>query len=1328
MNLRAFSQVSLALGAVAALAVAGSAYASTGTAQQAAAAPGVTALSGRVLSTSGAPLAGVVVRDHGRRTVTDRDGNFLLPGLPDGRSVLVIDGRHSGSGGKTDYGYYEVGVEAASGVTTRLPFTSYLPKIDHAHEVAIISPTKAEVVVKTPAFPGLELHIPKGAILTDPDGKPVTRVGLTPIPIDRTPFPIPPDRKMPVYFTIQPGGATIIGADGTWLGAQVWYPNATHALPGARAAFSHYDPDRGVWEHYGEGVVTADGGQVKPDPGTRLYEFTASSLPFPTTPAGLFPPCGCDDADPVNLPSGLWTERWTDLAVSDVLPIDLARTYQSGDFNVRHFGVGMDFGFGEYLYWTGTPSTIDLVLPFSVRMHFACVASCSADPTTGLYRELTQPGQFFDASLEYSAGAAAYLVTTKDGTAYTFNGGTGQLMSWQDRYGDRVTIQGAANDPPLITGIISPNGRTISFTYDPSNSVITQAQDNLGRTVSYAYDGSKRLIQVTDADGGIWTYGWDASNHIKTVTDPRNNVIVTNLYDATNRVTTQTAADGGIYSFAYTGGGSNAFNTETDVTDPIGTLKKVTFNAAGYATTYNLAVGTAQEQDNSVTRDPASNLPQSLTDALGRVTSLGYDSQGNVTSITRLFGTPNAVTTTLTYGAFAQLASVIDPLGHTTTIGLTALGSAASFADPLGDTTTLGYAIEPYVSTITDPLGNATSFTYDLGLLASATDPLGHASTRYTDAIGRTLSTSDPLGNKATASYDPLYGAHQVTQPKGEATTINYLPAGLVGSIVDARTGTTSYAYDAKYRLTIRTDPLGRTDQVTAYDDNDNVLTRIDRKGQAATYTYDPLNRTSTATYADGAVVSYTWDKGDRLTQIQDSSSGTITRTYDGLDNLLSETTPQGTVSYTYDAANRRSTMTASGQTPVSYTYDNANRLTQISQGSATVTIGYDVAGRRTSLTLPNGIVASYSYDSASELTGMSYSLGSTVLGTLTYGYDAAGHQTSRGGTLFQSVLPNPVTSGSYDVANRLNQWTTPGGGVSPSYDTNGNLLNDGTRTYTWDARNRLTGITGVASFTYDALGRRQSGTINGNTVAYLYDGSDPVQEQSGGAVMANILIGMGVDERFTRTEGSTASAYLTDALGSSVALADSSGVVKTSYGYDPYGNTGATGTANDNSYQYAGRQNDGTGLYYNRARYYNPAWGRFISEDPLSEPWRDPLGLFGGIVPHLGVSAIATNRPGTLTALGQGNDLYAYTGGNPISRRDPSGLLWVCARAEPGSGFWICYHVPDSPDPPLITFPDRFGGFQIWNSPCVGLFCAFSDCDFKKAENRGPPGQGDPI
>jgi YD repeat-containing protein len=69
------------------------------------------------------------------------------------------------------------------------------------------------------------------------------------------------------------------------------------------------------------------------------------------------------------------------------------------------------------------------------------------------------------------------------------------------------------------------------------------------------------------------------------------------------------------------------------------------------------------------------------------------------------------------------------------------------------------------------------------------------------------------------------------------------------------------------------------------------------------------------------------------VTDIVDSAAGTIARTYDLLDRLTEETTPEGTVTYTYDTADRRATMTVGGQPQVTYSYDNANRLTGVSKG-----------------------------------------------------------------------------------------------------------------------------------------------------------------------------------------------------------------------------------------------------------------------------------------------------------------------------------------------------------------------------------------------------------
>jgi RHS repeat-associated protein len=334
-----------------------------------------------------------------------------------------------------------------------------------------------------------------------------------------------------------------------------------------------------------------------------------------------------------------------------------------------------------------------------------------------------------------------------------------------------------------------------------------------------------------------------------------------------------------------------------------------------------------------------------------------------------------------------------------------------------------------------------------------------------------------------------------------------------------------------------------------------------------------------------------------------------------------------GSVSYQYDAASRRTQMTVAGQTPVSYSYDNADRLTGITQGSSGVALAYDNANRRTTLTLPNGIQLTYGFDNANELTGLTYKLGATTVGNLTYAYDNDGRIITRGGTFDVTNLPATLASASYDANNRLTQW----GAKTLSYDANGNLTGDGTNTYTWNTRNQLMNITGgsTASFVYDALGRRESKTIGGTATNFLYDGLNMEQELNGTTPTANYLTGANIDEVFSRTDSTGSYSYLTDNLGSSLALTNLSGAISTSYTYEPYGNTTTSGASSTNALQYTGRENDGTGLYYYRARYYSPAYGRFISQDPAD--------FAGGI------------------------NLYAYSLGNPITYRDSSGLLTGC-------------------------------------------------------------------
>ena len=158
--------------------------------------------------------------------------------------------------------------------------------------------------------------------------------------------------------------------------------------------------------------------------------------------------------------------------------------------------------------------------------------------------------------------------------------------------------------------------------------------------------------------------------------------------------------------------------------------------------------------------------------------------------------------------------------------------------------------------------------------------------------------------------------------------------------------------------------------------------------------------------------------------------------------------------------------------------------------------------------------------------------------------------------------------------------------------------------------------------FEYDALGRRIEKTVNGRTTQYLYDGLDIVQEIENGLPSVNYIRTLRIDEPLARIEANgSVRYYQTDALGSVIALTDQTGVVKRQYAYDPFGNVTITGEQSDNPFQYTGRENDGTGLFYYRARYYSPELQRFVSEDPIR--------LDGG---DTNFFAYVRNRPTTLT------------------------------------------------------------------------------------------------
>lgn len=528
-------------------------------------------------------------------------------------------------------------------------------------------------------------------------------------------------------------------------------------------------------------------------------------------------------------------------------------------------------------------------------------------------------------------------------------------------------------------------------------------------------------------------------------------------------------------------------------------------------------------------------------------------------------------------------------------------GNLLTVKDPRNQVTTIAYNTFGQPTSVQGPIATEppTTFAYDTnGNLVTTTDPLGNATQRIYDAVSRLTALTDPRGLQTQFRYDGLNRVTEIADARQGITRFAYDPNGNLLSVADAKNQTTSYTYDNMDRLATRKDALNRQESYQ-YDLAGNLSQFMDRKNQQTTFVYDALNRRTTATYPDSST-SFTYDSVGRLTKASDTApgAGTIDFAYDTLDRLIQEVTGQGSVSYQYDVLGRRTNMVANGQQPVTYGYDAASRLTQVAQGSLAVGLGYDNANRRTSLTYPNATSTSYTYDVASRLTTINHIGPSGIIEALTYAYDPAGNRTSlmrNNGTA--SLLPAAVASATYDAANEQTAFA----GATLQYDANGNLTNDGTNTYVWDARNRLLTISGgaTANFIYDALGRRTSKTINGTSAQFLYDAHDIASEIGNGAVGASYLRSLDIDESFVRQTNLGNDYYHLDVLKSSLTLSNASGSATTTYDYEPFGKTVTSGSST-NAFQFTGREHDGTDLYFARSRFYSARRHRFLAEDPI--------------------------------------------------------------------------------------------------------------------------------
>lgn len=1208
-----------------------------------------TSLIGRIVESDNieTPIPGIIatflgVDDAGHttgcsgQTRSDAAGNFAFTNLGTsclGRQLVGYDGNSSTDGEK--YAGVNLAYTMIAGQITG-PELVHLPAITDAETIMVKQNATVDQVFSYSTIPGITVTVYAGTTLTLPDATkpdPFPMAAVL-VPVDRL-----PDAPAPTTGLLRASIVAFQPADTTSnQPVSVTFPNVVNTPPGVNMELDTLDPIVGELVKYGTGTVSADASEIVPDPdpahpghrfGISHFDWHGPMAPAPNGNNPSPDPHGPKKGDPVDAATGLLAFTKTDLSFGGARGrVSIQRTYRTLSGNPGPFGVGTNHNYGYSLdilnLVRGTGTFVNLVMPDGNQFPFvqqgtntfvnsnnpSLLGSVITSPSNGTFNLRWKNGTVFQFSSPSAFATVAFLNSVTDA-----NGNT------------TILVRGNSSQPIQITQIIDPVGRALNLAYDNFSRILSIV-DPIGRKVQYSYNSQGTLATVTDPAGAITTYGYDSGNRMTSIADPRQIIYLQNTYDANGRVIQQVAADGGVTTFAYTLLNPTLSTSPvllTTVTDPRGNTTTYHFNPQGFLLDSTDALG----EKTIYSRDPGTNLVLSITDPLNRTATFAYDAAGNITSTTRLAGTPSTVTTSFTYNpTFNRLASATDPLGHTTSVKYDDAGNVIGVKDPLGQQTLFAYDANGELIAATDSLANTTRFAYANGDVARITDPLSRVTTRGTDAIGRLISLTNHLGQTTHFQYSPLNQLTNILDPFGQPTSFTYDGNGNVLTVTDINQHTTAFSYDKVDRMASRTDPLSHTENYQ-YDLAGNLSQFTDRRGVVSKYTYDALNRRTLANFGSESSISYAYDAGNRLIQVVDSAAGTIAGTYDGLDRLSSEVTPEGSVNYAYDAAGRRTRMSVSGQDPVSYSYNDADRLAQITQGANNVSFSFDADNRAVTLTLPNGVLVSYNYNAASQLTGLSYTRGTSTLGNLTYTYDLSGRRfTSVGGSLARTGLPAALASSSYNAANQATQFDVS----SLTYDANGNITGDGQNTYAWNARNQLVSISGAisASFRYDALGRRIGKVIGNTSTSYVYDGMNPVEELSGTAVVRSVLAG-GVDQYFIRTDSAGTTSFLTDALGSIVALTGSDGSTLAQYTYEPFGNTTSSGAASTNPFQYTGRENDGTDLYFYRARYYSPRLQRFISEDPI--------GFAGGDA-----------------------NLYAYVLNDPVSFRDPNGKLLIGA------------------------------------------------------------------
>ncbi|SDT81909.1 RHS repeat-associated core domain-containing protein [Streptomyces sp. TLI_053] len=497
----------------------------------------------------------------------------------------------------------------------------------------------------------------------------------------------------------------------------------------------------------------------------------------------------------------------------------------------------------------------------------------------------------------------------------------------------------------------TPAGRgTTRWTYDLAGRPLTTT-DPLGRVSTTGYDlaGRPTTKAVADPAGTVLArtgYGYDAAGNTVSVTDPNGQTWRT-AYDARNQPTTLTdppVRPGDAASAPVTGLGHDLLGRLTRITDANGNATHQRYNTLGLAETESL---------------PAVPADQSAAD---RTTTTAYDAAGQVTGITE----PGGVRRTFGYDGLGRL---------TTETGTGGDGDASR---------TFGYDLAGRITSASAPGGPQTFTWDDRGLLTGSRGPLGTSAFTY-DAAARPLTETDPGGARVSYTWSGNTDLGTVTDSlSGLTRTLTHDLAGQVTT--EKRTAgqtagpTRTLAYDGLGRVTADTvtDPTGHlsTQLTYSWDPAGRLLTSgstgtADPHGE--TYDYDPAGRLTRVTDTTrGTGTDYGWDAAGNRTSVTDwtgtaaqhTTTGTSTAAYDPRNRLTSTTAADGsTTGYTFTPRGTLATTTtknAAGAVTASSTnrYDALGRLTGVDGRS----YAYDALDRLTAATAGAAGAASFTY------------------------------------------------------------------------------------------------------------------------------------------------------------------------------------------------------------------------------------------------------------------------------------------------------------------------------------------------------------------------------